>query len=40
MLHYFPVRFNGQLVPILPAPVTRLAMAVIEWGQWRMAKKV
>ena len=27
-LHYFPMRVNGQLVPILPAPLVRSAMTV------------
>ena len=27
-LHYFPVRANGQLVPILPSPLIRSAMTV------------
>ena len=27
-LHYFPVRANGQLVPILLAPLGRSAMTV------------
>ena len=39
-LHYFPIRANGQLLPILPAPLARSAMTVFEWLSWRMAKKV
>ena len=38
-LHYFPMRPNGQLVPILPAPLARSAMTAYEWLTWRMAKK-
>jgi UDP:flavonoid glycosyltransferase YjiC (YdhE family) len=38
-LHYVPVRPNGHLVPILPAPLARSAMTVYEWLGWRMAKK-
>ena len=38
-LHYFPKRVNGQLVPFLPAPLGRSAMAVYEWLSWRMSKK-
>jgi UDP:flavonoid glycosyltransferase YjiC (YdhE family) len=38
-LHYVPVRPNGHLVPILPAPLGRSAMSVYEWLGWRMAKK-
>ena len=34
-LHYFPMRANGQLVPILPAPLVRSAMTVVEWLGWR-----
>ena len=39
-LHYFPVRANGQLVPILPSPLIRSAMTVVEWLVWRLMKKV
>jgi UDP:flavonoid glycosyltransferase YjiC (YdhE family) len=38
-LHYFPVRPNGQIVPILPSPVVRSALAVYIWFGWRMTKK-
>lgn len=34
-LHYFPYRVHGQLLPLLPAPLSRLAMAVNEWTAWR-----
>ena len=34
-LHYFPMRANGQLVPILPSPLVRSAMTVSEWLAWR-----
>ena len=30
-LHYFPVRPNGQLLPYLPAPVSRAAMTASGW---------
>jgi len=40
MLHTFPLRANGQFVPILPAPLGRSAMTVFEWVAWRMAKKL
>ena len=30
-LHWFPLRANGQLLPFLPAPLCRFAMAVFEW---------
>jgi UDP:flavonoid glycosyltransferase YjiC (YdhE family) len=39
-LHYFPMRINGQLLPLLPAPLGRSAMTVYEWLNWRIAKKV
>jgi UDP:flavonoid glycosyltransferase YjiC (YdhE family) len=38
-LHYVPVRPNGRLVPILPAPLGRSAMTVYERLGWRVAKK-
>ena len=39
-LHISPHRANGQLVPILPAPLGRSAMTVFQWVSWRMAKKL
>jgi UDP:flavonoid glycosyltransferase YjiC (YdhE family) len=30
-LHYFPLRPNGQLLPYLPAPVSRAAMTATGW---------
>jgi UDP:flavonoid glycosyltransferase YjiC (YdhE family) len=39
-LHTFPIRANGQLVPILPAPLGRSAITVYEWLSWRTGKKV
>jgi UDP:flavonoid glycosyltransferase YjiC (YdhE family) len=39
-LHFFPVRAHGQLVPFLPARLTRTAMTVNEWLSWRVMKKV
>jgi UDP:flavonoid glycosyltransferase YjiC (YdhE family) len=30
-LHYFPMRDNGQLVPFLPAPLSRSAIRVYDW---------
>jgi UDP:flavonoid glycosyltransferase YjiC (YdhE family) len=38
-LHCFPMRVNGQLVPILPSPLTRSAMTVIWWLYWRITKQ-
>ncbi|RDH76133.1 glycosyltransferase [Mycolicibacterium moriokaense] len=39
-LHHIPMRPNGQLVSILPAPMGRAAMAVFDWLAWRLNKKV
>jgi UDP:flavonoid glycosyltransferase YjiC (YdhE family) len=39
-LHYFPIRANGQLLPFLPAPLTRTAIAVNEWVTWRVTKRI
>jgi UDP:flavonoid glycosyltransferase YjiC (YdhE family) len=39
-LHYFPVRANGHLVPILPSPLIRFATTVFFWLYWRRSKKV
>ncbi|OYN75035.1 glycosyltransferase [Mycolicibacterium sphagni] len=38
-LHYFPYRVHGQLMPILPAPLSRIAMKVNEWTAWRGTRK-
>lgn len=38
-LHYFPYRVHGQLLPVLPAPLSRMAMAVNEWTAWRGTRK-
>ncbi len=39
-LHIFPLRANGQLLPFLPAPLSRSAMKVLDWLAWRGPKKV
>jgi UDP:flavonoid glycosyltransferase YjiC (YdhE family) len=39
-LHWFPIRANGQLIPILPPPLIRSAMTAFQWLYWRMTKKV
>jgi hypothetical protein len=39
-LDHVPLRANGQLLPFLPAPLGRFAMAVGEWLIWHMWKKV
>lgn len=38
-LHYFPVRVNGHLVPIVPPPVIRSAISTVWWLYWRMTKE-
>ncbi|PBA31096.1 glycosyl transferase family 1 [Mycobacterium intracellulare] len=39
-LHHVPMRPNGQVVAILPAPAARLAVTVFDWLCWRLIKKV
>lgn len=39
-LHYFPLRPNGQVLPFLPAPLGRAAVAAFWWLSWRGTKKV
>ncbi len=39
-LHCFPIRANGQVIPILPSPLIRSAMTAYEWVDWRMARPV
>lgn len=39
-LHTFPMRANGQLVPVLPAPLARSAMTVSEWLGWPALKRL
>ncbi len=39
-LLWFPIRVNGHLVTIQPAPLIRSAMTVYEWLVWRGVKKV
>lgn len=38
-LHYFPVRASGQLLPILPPPLSRSLMKAFDWLGWRAEKK-
>ena len=38
-LHCFPVRVNGQLLPILPSPLIRSAISGLWWVHWRMTKE-
>jgi UDP:flavonoid glycosyltransferase YjiC (YdhE family) len=37
--HHVPMRANGHLIPIVPSPLIRSAMAVSDWMQWRMTKQ-
>jgi UDP:flavonoid glycosyltransferase YjiC (YdhE family) len=37
-LHCFPVRVNGQLLPMLPSPLIRSAISALWWLHWRMTK--
>ena len=39
-LHIFPLRANGQLLPFLPATLSRSAIRVLDWLAWRGPKKV
>ncbi|MBS4729532.1 glycosyltransferase [Mycobacterium sp. SM1] len=39
-VHFFPMRVNGQLLPVVPPTLTRLAMRIYEWLGWRTAKSV
>jgi UDP:flavonoid glycosyltransferase YjiC (YdhE family) len=39
-LHHVPVRANGQLVPILPPPLARFAMAAFDWLGWFLNMKI
>ena len=38
-LHYFPSRVHGQLLPMVPSPLSRLAMTVNDWTAWRGTRK-
>ena len=38
-LDLYPVRANGQLLSILPAPLGRFALSAFEWLFWRMGKR-
>lgn len=39
-LHHVPMRPNGQVVAILPAPASRFAVRTFDWLTWRLSKKV
>jgi UDP:flavonoid glycosyltransferase YjiC (YdhE family) len=38
-LHCYPVRVNGQLIPILPSPLIRSAYSVFWWLHWRLTRE-
>lgn len=38
-LHFFPVRAHGQLLPFVPAPLSRFGMTVNDWLAWRGTRK-
>lgn len=38
-LHYFPLRVNGRLFPLLPPSLVRSGISVIWWLHWRMTKR-
>ncbi|KUH80908.1 MULTISPECIES: glycosyltransferase [unclassified Mycobacterium] len=39
-LHTVPMRANGQLIPVLPAPLAWSAMTVSEWLGWPAVKRL
>jgi UDP:flavonoid glycosyltransferase YjiC (YdhE family) len=39
-MHYFPLRPNAEVLPFLPAPLSRLAVTAFWWLSWRGTKKV
>ena len=39
-LHYFPLRPNPQVLPFLPAPLSRSVVRAFWWVSWRGTKKV
>jgi UDP:flavonoid glycosyltransferase YjiC (YdhE family) len=38
-LHYFPIRPNGHVIPIVPPALIRWSMSAIWWLHWGMIKK-
>ena len=38
-LHHFPLGANSLAVRILPAPIVRIAVRLMEWLAWRLTKK-
>ncbi|ATA28885.1 glycosyl transferase family protein [Mycobacterium lepraemurium] len=39
-LHHVPMRPNGEVVSVLPAPLARSAMTAFDWFCWRLNKNV
>ncbi|WP_099038966.1 glycosyltransferase [Mycobacterium neglectum] len=39
-LHHFPMRPNGQLIPMIPSPLIRSAGTLSEWLFWRSSRTV
>lgn len=37
--HHVPMRPNGHLISVVPAPLLRSAMRVTDWAQWRLIKR-
>lgn len=37
-LHYFPIRPNGHVIPVVPAPLIRSSISAIWWLHWGMIK--
>ncbi|OBK26998.1 glycosyl transferase [Mycobacterium asiaticum] len=37
--HHVPMRPNGQVVSLVPAPLLRVAMRLTDWAQWRLVKR-
>jgi UDP:flavonoid glycosyltransferase YjiC (YdhE family) len=38
-LHCFPVRVNGQILPVLPSPLIRSGISALWWAHWLMTKR-
>jgi UDP:flavonoid glycosyltransferase YjiC (YdhE family) len=39
-MHFSPTRANGQILPMLPAPLIRSTMTGYEWLVWRLTRKL
>jgi UDP:flavonoid glycosyltransferase YjiC (YdhE family) len=39
-MHHFPVRPNGQLIPMVPSPLIRSVSTISEWLFWRATRNV